>query len=34
VILGMATGNEKMRSWLKEARFGGSGRRADDELAP
>jgi len=26
--------DEKMGDWLKEARFGGFGRRADDELAP
>jgi len=34
-ILGNARhGNGEMRRWLKEARFGGFARRADDELAP
>jgi len=34
-VLGNARhSDEEMRSWLKEARFGGFGRRADDELSP
>jgi len=30
----MAVEDERMKRWLKGARFFGFGRRADDELAP
>ena len=34
VVANARHSDEKMRSWLKEARFGGFGRGADDELLP